>query len=137
MHHRLNNTIVIKANMLELYGHPRSPPCRSVQLILDELELEYKYNFLDFIKGEHMSPEYLALNPQHSMPMLKDGDVTVLESRAIMSYVINKYASKEMKEKLYPQEPVELRAKIEERLYFDMGVLYGAYANSVVSVNFC
>ena len=67
------------------------------------------------------------------MPMLRDGDFLLVESRAIMGYLVNKYASKEMKEKLYPSEPAELRAKIDQRLYFDMGVLYKAFADSVVS----
>ena len=121
--------------MLELFGHPKSPPCRAVQLLLEELQLEFKYNLLHFEKGDLLKPEYVALNPQHTMPMLRDGDFKMLESRAIMGYLVNKYGSKDVRKKLYPDEPAKLRAKIDQRLHFDMGVLYKAYENVVSTVD--
>jgi glutathione S-transferase len=45
---------------------------------------------LDFAKGEHKSPEYLALNPNGAVPTLVDGDLVLSESRAIMQYLASK-----------------------------------------------
>jgi glutathione S-transferase len=52
------------------------------------IQLEEKK--LDFAKGEHKSPEYLALNPNGAVPTLVDGDYVLTESRAIMQYLASK-----------------------------------------------
>jgi glutathione S-transferase len=51
-------------------------------------ELEEKK--LDFTKGEHKNPEYLALNANGAVPTLVDGDFVLTESRAIMQYLASK-----------------------------------------------
>jgi glutathione S-transferase len=45
--------------------------------------MEYR----DFFNGELGSPEYLAINPNGMVPTLRDGDVTLWESNAIMQYL--------------------------------------------------
>lgn len=39
---------------------------------------------VDLVKGEHKAPEFLALNPNGKVPVLKDGRTTLWESNAIM-----------------------------------------------------
>jgi glutathione S-transferase len=42
---------------------------------------------VDFGKGEHKSPGYLAINPNGKVPALTDGDTRLWESHAIMAYL--------------------------------------------------
>ena len=57
------------------------------------------------------------MNPQHTIPCMKDGDFCLNESRAIATYLITKYGKDD---KLYPKDVVT-RAIVDQRLYFDMG----------------
>ena len=42
---------------------------------------------IDLTKGEHKSPEYLAINPNGKVPALTDGGAKIWESNAIMAYL--------------------------------------------------
>ena len=97
-----------------------SAPCRIVNMTAECLGLEYEFKVVDLMAGEHMKPEFLALNPQHNIPTMKDGDFVMNESRAIAAYLVNKHGADD---KLYPKD-AETRARVDQRLYFDMGVFY-------------
>ena len=56
------------------------------------------------------------MNPQHCIPTIVDGEVTLWESRAILMYLANKYDTSGT---LYPSDP-DLRARVDQRLFFDM-----------------
>jgi glutathione S-transferase len=58
-----------------------------VLLTLEAKRLPYQSKLLTFSKGEHKSPEYLAMNPRGKVPTLKDGDFVLYESLAIMAYL--------------------------------------------------
>ena len=62
-----------------------------VHLLLKELGLEYETIELDMKNGEHKKPEFLALNPNHQIPVLVDGDLVLFESLAINQYLCEKY----------------------------------------------
>ena len=63
-----------------------------------------------------------------------DGNIILNESRAICSYLITKYAKGDMK-KLYPEDDVLIKAKIDQKLYFDMGTFYPVALDDFVSAN--
>lgn len=48
---------------------------------------------IDLSKGEHKTPEFLAINPNGKVPALQDGDVNLWESHAIMCYLAHKAGS--------------------------------------------
>jgi len=107
---------------IEIYGLQLSAPCRIVEMTAEVLGLEYEFKQCDLMAGEHMKPEYLAINPFHNIPSIKDGDFCLNESRAICGYLVNKYGKESS---LYPTEP-EVRAIVDQRMYFDMGTFYKA-----------
>lgn len=75
---------------MKLYMNPLSPHVRRVRLVAAVLDLRLQEKNLDFAKGEHKSPEYLALNPNGAVPTLVDGDFVLTESRAIVQYLASK-----------------------------------------------
>jgi glutathione S-transferase len=75
---------------MKLYYNPISPNVRRVRLTAAVLGTDLEEQKLDFAKGEHKSPEYLALNPNGAVPTLVDGDFVLTESRAIMQYLASK-----------------------------------------------
>jgi glutathione S-transferase len=75
---------------MKLYYNPLSPNVRRVRLTAAVLGLALEEKKLDFAKGEHKNPEYLALNPNGAVPTLVDGDFVLTESRAIMQYLASK-----------------------------------------------
>lgn len=75
---------------MKLYMNTASPNVRRVRLTAAVLEMPLDEEALDFAKGEHKRPEYLALNPNGAVPTLVDGDFVLTESRAIMQYLASK-----------------------------------------------
>ena len=99
--------------MYTLYSHPFSQHSRRVISLLEEARLPYESTTVDLAKGEHHSPEYLAVNPNHQVPTLIDGgsNVKIHESNAILRYLCVKHELSEW----YPSELAE-RAAVEQWL---------------------
>jgi len=53
-----------------LYAHHGSFSCWGVELLLKELEVEYRIQYIDLHKGEQYSAEFLRLSPRGSVPVL-------------------------------------------------------------------
>merc|ERR1711962_295050 len=100
-----------------IYGPKLSAPVRIALMTCEALGIEYEVKPVDLMKGEHMTPDYLKINPQHNVPALVDGDFKLNESRAIALYLVNAHGKDN---KLYPTEP-KARAIVDQRMYFDMG----------------
>ena len=75
---------------IELYVFPPSPRAFKTMAVANHLGLEWTLRPLDLPKGEHMTPQYGALNPNMRMPTLKDGDYVLWESNAICQYLASK-----------------------------------------------
>jgi glutathione S-transferase len=99
---------------MKLYFNPMSPNVRRVRLTAAVLGLELEQKLLDFTKGEHKSPEYLALNANGAVPTLVDGDFVLSESRAIMQYL----ASKRPESGLLPRDE-QARADVTRWQFWD------------------
>lgn len=79
--------------MIQVYGFPQSRSTRIVWL-LEELGVDYEFNLVDFMKMEHRSPEFLALNPAGKVPAIVEGDLVMTESGAIVTYLAERFADK-------------------------------------------
>lgn len=51
------------------------------------------YVEIDFVLGDHRTPEFAALNPNKKVPVLVDGDTVMTEANAIMCYLADKAGS--------------------------------------------
>ena len=71
----------------ELYFISGSPPCWTAMLAMEIKGLDYRLRRLDNAKREQKSADFLAVNPRGHVPVLTDGDVTVCETLAILSYI--------------------------------------------------
>src|SRR4029077_18529980 len=68
----------LRRTKMKLYYNPMSPNVRRVRFTAAVLGIELEEKKLDFAKGEHKSPEYLALNPNGAVPPLVDGDLCLI-----------------------------------------------------------
>ena len=72
---------------MRLYYHPMSTCSRRVLMAAHYLKIELDYMVVDLLKGEHNSPAFLKLNPNHQVPVLDHDGFVLWESYAIMQYL--------------------------------------------------
>ena len=77
--------------VLKIYGHLATPCTQRVLIVVEELNISYELVNVDFTKGEHKTPEYLAHQPFGQLPYIEDDGVEVFESRAICRFLALKY----------------------------------------------
>ncbi|XP_073817857.1 glutathione S-transferase 1-1-like isoform X2 [Musca autumnalis] len=110
---------------MDFYYIPSSAPCRAVQMTAKALGVELNKKFLNLRKEEHLTPEFLKINPQHTVPTLVDGDFILWESRVIMIYLCDKF---DTEKKWYPACPKQ-RALVHHRMFFDLTTLNKSFAD--------
>lgn len=114
--------------MYTLYHSPFSQHARRVVSLMIEAKLDYELRHVAMEKAEHLSPEYLAVNPNHQVPTLLDGDVRIHESNAILRYLCVKHALDDW----YPSEPAS-RAAVEQWLDWNQCRLSPAVVDIVLN----
>src|SRR5688572_13224760 len=75
--------------MITVWGGQTSRSIRVVWL-MEEMGLAYRLRHVDMLASEK-DTEFLAVNPANYIPVLQDGDVTMVESIAIMEYLMARY----------------------------------------------
>lgn len=114
--------------MYTLYGFEYSQHSRRVVSLLEQTGIHYHFERIDMMQGQHMSPDYLALNPNHQIPTLIDKDITLYESNAILRYLCRKHNLADW----YPQEAVQL-AQVECWLDWNQCILSPLVVNIVLN----
>lgn len=71
------------------------------------------------------------MNPQHTVPTLNDNGKLLWDSHAISIYLIEKYGNSD-DHPLYPKD-LYIRARINQRLHFESGVLFPSLQSVVLS----
>jgi len=102
------------------YGMEMSPPCTSVTIAMRLAKVQYEYKVIDLMKKAHLHPDFLKINPNHTVPTINDNGFVIWESRAIMQYIFNRYAPESS---LYPSDPMQ-RAKVDSLMNYDQGTFY-------------
>jgi len=77
----------------------QTPNGRKVSIALEEIGVPYEVRHVRLDRNEQMTPEFLALNPNHKIPVLEDDGLVVWESGAILLHLAEKYG------KLLPADP--------------------------------
>ena len=77
--------------MLTLYYSPGACSL-AAHIVLEEAGAAFEAKRVTIVKGEHQTPDYLALNPHARVPTLTDGDYVLTESPAILSYLGHRFA---------------------------------------------
>lgn len=77
--------------MLELYEFTLSGNCHKVRLMISLLGLSYNSITVNGSFREHKSSEFLSMNPFGQVPVLKDGDIVIRDSQAILMYLAQQY----------------------------------------------
>jgi len=75
--------------MITVWGGQTSRSLRAVW-VLEEMGLPYRLRHVDMLAAEK-DPAWLAINPGDFLPAIQDGDVTMVESVAIMEYLMGRY----------------------------------------------
>ena len=74
--------------MLTVYGEGRG---FRIVWLLEELGLPYRLRPVDLLAGVEHDPEFLAINPAGFIPALADGDTVMVESIAILEYLLARH----------------------------------------------
>jgi len=96
--------------MLTLYHHGSSACAAKVRFALAEKQLDWESRYVDLMKGEQFSPDYVALNPKAVVPTLVHDDVVVTESTVICEYLDEVFREK-------PIMPTDLVDRAHARLW--------------------
>ena len=64
-----------------------TPNGRKISIALAELGLDYDLKWVKLDQKEQMTPEFLALNPNHKIPVLEDDGQVIWESGAILLHL--------------------------------------------------
>ncbi len=83
----------MSAPALTLYGRGSSDNVQKVLWTLGEVGLDFEHVELGGAHGGLDDPAFRALNPHGRVPTLRDGEVVVWESMAIVRYLAARYAA--------------------------------------------
>jgi len=95
--------------MLTIYGRATSSNVQLVMWAVGELGLTHERLDYGHVHGGTDTPEYRAMNPRGRVPVLKDGDLVVWESCAILRYLAAAYGGGGA---FWPTDPKD-RAKVD------------------------
>uniref|UniRef100_A0A1I8P2S9 Uncharacterized protein n=1 Tax=Stomoxys calcitrans TaxID=35570 RepID=A0A1I8P2S9_STOCA len=116
---------------LVLYMDPLSAPSRAVIYLAKHIGVELEYRIVNLSKRETLKPEFIKLNPMHTVPTLVDGSEVIYDSHAICAYLVEKYTFND--DKLYPKDLVK-RAMVNAILHFDSCDLFSPMRSMYVQV---
>jgi glutathione S-transferase len=76
---------------MKLYLFPPSSRVLGIVALQNHLALDCELKSIDLGRGDQLTPEYLALNPNRKMPTLEDDGFVLWESNAILFYMAAKH----------------------------------------------
>ena len=90
-----------------------------IHILLEELELTFEVYLVNLIAGDHLKPEYLAINPKATIPALvRDDGSSVTEFQAIAWWLARRYG------KLLPED-IDGEVRVLETMGFVTATIHG------------
>ncbi|MCB1431400.1 MAG: glutathione S-transferase family protein [Alphaproteobacteria bacterium] len=83
--------------MITLWGRRNSANVQKVLWTLEELGVRFTREAVGGSFGGNRDADFLAMNPMGLVPVIRDGDVTMFESNAIVRYLTARYANGELR----------------------------------------
>jgi glutathione S-transferase len=104
---------------MKLYMTPGS--CSTgIHILLEELDLPFEAYVVNLLAGDHHKPEYVALNPKSTIPMLVHNDGSVItEFQAIAYWLARSYP----KAKLLPED-ADAATRVVELMDYVVGTVH-------------
>ena len=99
---------------MKLYHHPASTTSRPVVLFAAEAGIPLELQVVDLFSGEQYGKPFEAINFNHQVPVLEDGDFRLTESSAILKYLADA-APGAAGSPAYPKE-LKQRARVNESM---------------------
>ncbi|MEH6583573.1 MAG: glutathione S-transferase [Halioglobus sp.] len=116
---------------ITLYRHALSGHSHRVEVFLSILGLTPEIVNVDLANGAHKAPEYLAKNRFGQVPVLEDGEATLSDSNAILTYLASKYDP----ERQWLPEDLVAATEVQRFLSLAAGkIAYGPAAARLVNV---
>jgi glutathione S-transferase len=100
---------------IEFYSNKVRTGSCAVAMTVRQLHVSVTEKRVDLKNGEHLRPEFVKMNPTHTVPTVVDNGFVLWEPQAIMRYLCNQYSRETP---LYPKEP-KRRAIVDRWLDFD------------------
>ena len=104
---------------MEIIADPITVNCRKVLAGLKLIGADYRLTKVDYFKGEQKSPEVVAINPNATIPVMRDGDLVLWESNSILQYAADKAGNASA----YPTD-LETRADVNRWLLWECGAWF-------------
>ena len=108
--------------MIDLHYWP-TPNGKKISILLEELDVPYKIQWVDMGKGEQFKPEFLDISPNNRIPAMVDhapldggAPIRIFESGAILLYLAQKYGQ-------FYSDDVRQQQEINQWLFWQMGGL--------------
>ena len=96
-----------------------TPNGKKISIALEELGLPYEVRRVNLQAEEQLRPEFLALNPNHKIPVLEDDAVVVWESGAILLHLGE---TRDPEGRILPKEPRQRLAAIQYAFFQTGGI---------------
>ena len=99
-----------------------TPNGYKIAIMLEELGVPYRVEFIDISKGEQHAPAFLAVSPNNRIPAIVDPDgpdgqpLSLFESGAILQYLGRKFGA------FYPSSE-RTKAEIDQWVFWQVGGL--------------
>jgi glutathione S-transferase len=114
--------------MIKIY---HTPPTRSVRIVWLCEEMGLPYEAIPVAFGSEPTPEFAAISPLGQLPAIEDGDVRMIESIAIMQYLMARHGPTKLA--VAPDEK-DFPAYLQFLEFGEAGLC--AIGNALVATNF-
>jgi glutathione S-transferase len=115
--------------MLRILGKPVSINVRKVLWLCEELALPYELEAWGAGYRDTDTPEFRALNPNATVPVIVDGDAVLWESNTICRYLAGKHG----RDDLLPRDALA-RARVEQWMDWQVSDLNNAWRYAFMSL---